>query len=229
MYSVPSLSQVQVRQQSLLQQVYAWMSGGLAITGLVAFLTYSSGFMWTLIASGAMIPLLIVEVVLVLVLAWAIGKLSPAVAATMFVAYSALNGLTLSVIFAAYTSASIASTFFVTAATFAGMSLYGYTTKRDLSTMGSYLRMALLGFFVGTIVNIFWANSALYWFLTYAGIAIFIGLIAYDTQKIKQLGQQVGMMDDGSMRRAVIIGALTLYLDFINLFLLLLRVLGDRR
>ena len=132
-------------------------------------------------------------------------------------------------IFLAYTATSIASTFFVTAATFGGMSLYGYMTKRDLSTMGSYLRMALLGFFIGTIVNFFWANSALYWILTYAGIAIFIGLIAYDTQKIKRMGAEMGMMNDATLRRVVIISALTLYLDFINLFLLLLRVLGNRR
>lgn len=118
-------------------------------------------------------------------------------------------------------------TFFATAGTFGAMSLYGYTTKRDLSSMGSFLVMGLIGFLIGSVINIFWANSVLYWVLTYAGIAIFIGLTAWDTQKIKIMSMQA--RDDQTVRRVAIIGALMLYLDFINLFLLLLRILGGRR
>ncbi len=142
-------------------------------------------------------------------------------------AYAALNGLTFSVIFLVYTRASIAQTFFATAGTFGAISFYGYTTKRDLSGMGGVLRMALIGFLIGSLINFFWANSALYWFLTYAGIAIFIGLTAWDTQQIKQMSLQA--RDEISARRIAILGALKLYLDFINLFLLLLRILGGRR
>ncbi len=231
MYTVPAISQYEARQNLLLQRVYAWMAGGLGITGITAMWAYSSGTIQDLLmrGTGLFIGLLIAELVLVIALGWMIGRISPAVAAAMFVAYSLINGLTLSVVFMVYTEASVATTFLVTAGTFAGMSAYGYMTKRDLSAMGSLLRMALLGFLLGTIVNIFWANSTLYWFLTYAGIAIFIGLIAYDTQKIKKLGAQIGLANEDTLRRATILGALTLYLDFVNLFLLLLRVLGRRR
>lgn len=230
MYQVPAIAQYETRQQTMMQQVYAWMAGGLGITALAAWWAYSSHFIENLLATspGILFGLMIAEVALVIALSWAIGRLSPAVAAAMFGVYSLLNGLTLSVIFLVYTQASIATTFVVTAGTFAGMSLYGYTTKRDLTTIGSYLRMALLGFIIGSIVNFFWASSALYWFLTYAGIAIFIGLTAYDTQKLKRMAAQVGTMDERSQRKIVILGALTLYLDFINLLLLLLRVLGRR-
>jgi FtsH-binding integral membrane protein len=222
-------AQAEVRQRTILSQVYAWMTAGLLVTGAVAAYTANSPTLLTLIFGNPFVfwGLIIAEFVMVLALGTAIGRLSPAVGTALFLGYSALNGLTLASIFLIYTRASIAQTFFVTAATFGAMSLYGYTTKRDLSTIGNILVMAMIGFFIASIVNIFLASSALYWVLTYAGIAIFIGLTAWDTQKIKLMTQRAH--DDTSARRVAILGALVLYLDFINLFLLLLRLLGSRR
>lgn len=153
--------------------------------------------------------------------------MSFASAMVSFLAYSFLNGLTLSVVFLAYTKSSIASTFFVTAGTFAAMSLYGYFTKKDLSSWGNLFFMALIGLIIATIVNVFWANTTLYWITTYAGVLIFVGLTAYDTNRIKQMlaNQEV---NEGTQKLALL-GALTLYLDFINMFLYLLRIFGDRR
>lgn len=218
----------QLRQSSIMQQVYAWMTAGLLVTGAVAAYTSTSMAMLSLIFGNPIIMwgLFIVQIVMVFTLSAAINRLSPALATGLFLLYAVLNGLTLSSIFIVYTQSSIAQTFFATAATFGAMSLYGYTTKRDLSTIGNILVMALIGFFIGTIINFFWANSVLYWILTYAGIAIFIGLTAWDTQKIKHMSMQAH--DETSAGRVALMGALTLYLDFINMFLLLLRVLGSR-
>ena len=140
-----------------------------------------------------------------------------------------LNGLTLSTIFLVYTQSSIASTFFVTAATFGCMSMYGYTTQRDLTSLRSFLFMGLIGLIVASLVNIFLQSGPLYWILTYAGVAIFMGLTAYDTQKIKELSRVMGTQDSESFQKVAIMGALRLYLDFVNLFLYLLRVFGKRR
>ncbi|HEY1011925.1 MAG TPA: Bax inhibitor-1/YccA family protein [Herpetosiphonaceae bacterium] len=230
MYAVPAITQSEMRQRSLLQQVYAWMAGGLTITGLTAMYAFSSGFIERLLrnGSGVMIGLMVAELALVLGLTFGLNRMSAAVASGAFVLYSVLNGVTLSVIFLVYTQASIASTFLITAGMFAGISLYGYTTKRDLSTMGSFLTMALLGLVLASIVNFFLKSTVIYWITTYAGVLIFTGLTAYDTQKIKRMSQ----VSDGSnttvMRRLVIMGALTLYLDFINMFLYLLRIFGRR-
>lgn len=231
-YPYQTFTQAQRREYSLLQQVYAWMAGGLAVTGLIAYWAYSSGFIRRLLqnGSGIMLGLLVAELVLVFGLSWGIQRMSAPVASGAFVLYSALNGITLSTIFLAYTQGSIATTFFVTAGTFAGMSLYGYTTNRNLSSLGSFLVMALIGFLLASLVNLFLRSPALYWIATYAGILIFVGLTAYDTQKIKNLSTALqGDSDNTGFRRMVILGALTLYLDFVNLFLLLLRVLGRSR
>ena len=142
--------------------------------------------------------------------------------------YSILNGITLSVIFFVYTLGSIASTFFITAFIFLLMSWYGYATKRDLTTVGNLLFMALLGLIIATIVNLFWDNSTLYWVTTYAGVLIFVGLISYDTQKIKEINV-IGNEWTHEDRKEAIIGALNLYLDLINLFLFLLRIFGKRK
>jgi hypothetical protein len=227
---IPTIgAQAEVRQRTIMSQVYAWMAAGLLITGAVATYTAGSPALLALIFGNPLVfwGLIIAEFAMVIALGTAIGRLSPGAGTALFMAYSALNGLTLASIFIIYTRASIAQTFFATAATFGAMSLYGYTTRRDLSKVGSILVMALIGFFIGSIINIFLASSALYWFLTYAGIAIFIGLTAWDTQKIKLMSQQAH--DETSTRRIAILGALVLYLDFINLFLLLLRLLGSRR
>jgi FtsH-binding integral membrane protein len=210
-------------------QVYAWMTAGLLVTGAVASWTASSPAMLSLVFGNPLVfwGLIIAQFILVLVLGPAIGRMAPAAGTALFLLYSALNGLTMASIFIVYTQESIAATFFVTAGTFGAMSLYGYTTKRDLSTMGNILIMALIGFLIASVVNIFLASSTLYWILTYGGVLIFVGLTAWDTQKIKLMAQNVTTEDDA--RRMSILGAFTLYLDFINLFLLLLRIIGGRR
>ncbi len=146
----------------------------------------------------------------------------------MFAGYAVLNGVTLSVLTLVYTASSIATAFGITACTFGIMTLFGYTTQRDLTKLGSLLIMGLIGVLLASIVNIFLGNSAIYWITTYLGVLIFVGLVAYDTQKLKRLS--LGVSQDGQMaQRASILGALTLYLDFVNLFLFLLRILGNRR
>lgn len=226
-YNPYTLSQSDVRQRSIMTQVFAWMTAGLLSTGAVALFVASSGLALTLAGTPIFFVLFLVELGLVWFLSARIGQLAPATATGLFLAYSLLNGLTLSIIFLAYTAESIASTFFITGGTFGVMSLYGYTTKRDLTRVGSLLVMALLGFLLASLVNIFLRSEAIYWITTYAGIAIFVGLTAWDTQKIRRMSSGVGNETDA--HRVAILGALMLYLDFINLFLLLLRVLGRRR
>ncbi|MEI8308982.1 MAG: Bax inhibitor-1/YccA family protein [Chloroflexales bacterium] len=218
-----------LRQQSVLTRVYAWMTAGLLTTGAIALSVANSSVLAGMIIGNPVIffGLMIAEIAMVWVLSANLMRLAPAVATGMFLGYAALNGLTLSVIFLAYTRASIASTFFITAGTFATMSLIGYTTKRDLSKLGSLLFMALIGLIIASIVNIFVASSAFAWVISYAGVLIFVGLTAYDTQKIKRLIAQVSGED--AEQRVAIYGALNLYLDFINLFLYMLRILGNRR
>jgi uncharacterized protein len=214
-----------VALQSFMQRVYQWMAAGLALTGAVAFWASGNMDLMRALSGGAFLVLAIVEVGIVFWLSASITKISPTTAITGFLIYSALNGLTLSYIFLAYTGASIAMTFFITAATFGGVSLFAWTTKSDLSSLRGILMMALIGFLIASVVNIFLQSPAFYWILSYAGIAIFIGLTAYDTQMLKQWHQS-GVVAGEQM---AILGALKLYLDFINLFLLLLRLFGRRR
>jgi FtsH-binding integral membrane protein len=218
----------QLRQSSIINQVYAWMTAGLMVTGAVAAYTANSAVLLNLIFGNpfGIWVLFIAQIAMVIGLSAGIGRLAPATATALFVGYAALNGLTLASIFLVYTKASIASTFFITAATFALMSFYGYVTKRDLTRMGSLLFMALIGLVLASLVNFFLRSTGLYWIITYAGVLIFIGLIAWDTQKIKNLSRQA--TDDTSARRIAILGSLMLYLDFINLFLFLLRIFGRR-
>jgi FtsH-binding integral membrane protein len=221
--------QAQAVERGLLTSVYGWMTGGLALTGLVALLVYTTpALARAVLGSGLFWVLIVGELALVFALSAFVGRMSPATAALLFIAYSALNGLTLSVIFFVYTAGSLASTFFVTAGTFGVMSAYGYVTKRDLSRFGSLLGMALIGLIIASVVNLFWANPALYWAVTYAGVLIFVGLTAYDTQRIKAMAHAVDPTDP-AVGKLAIIGALALYLDFINLFLMLLRLLGRRK
>jgi len=231
-YRVPSLvGQYELRQRTVLQQVYAWMAGGLTITGLVALWAAQSSFFLNLIGRnpGMMFGLIIAQLVVVLGLSFGIGRMSAQVAMGAFVLYAALNGLTMSVIFLIYTAESIGATFLITAGMFAGISLYGYTTKRDLSGMGSFLVMALIGVILASVVNFFLKSTALYWVITYVGILVFVGLTAYDTQKIKRMSATLdGNNDTVMLKRVVIMGALTLYLDFVNMFLFLLRIFGRR-
>ncbi|MCY2955299.1 MAG: Bax inhibitor-1/YccA family protein [Planctomycetota bacterium] len=209
--------------------VYAWMCVGLATTAVVAWwVSTQPQLMRSIFKGPTFIVLIVAELALVWVIASAVSRLSTGAATGLFILYSALNGLTLSVIFIVYQLNAIAATFVVTAGMFGAMSLVGYFTKRDLTQLGSFLFMALIGLILASIVNIFFANSTLYWVVTYGGVIIFLGLTAYDTQKMKEIAQ--GAESQGvDASRLAIVGSLTLYLDFINLFLFLLRILGSRR
>ncbi len=222
--------QVAAAQGEFIRRVYNWMGLGLAVTALVALFTASNPALLGLILGNPLVffGLIIGQLVLVVVLSAAIERLQASTATLLFFLYSALTGLTLSVIFLAYTQASIASTFLVTAGTFGAMSLYGYTTRRDLTSWGSFLFMGLIGIILASVVNIFFHNETIYWVVTYAGILIFVGLTAYDTQTLKEMAR-AGFADEEVASKSAVMGALRLYLDFINLFLMLLRIMGRRR
>jgi hypothetical protein len=206
------------------------MALALFITGIVAYFTVSSPELFSAIISSKILffGLIIGELLLVVYLTRAINTLSQNAAISLFLLYSVLNGLTMSIIFIAYTSSSIATTFYVTAGTFAAMSFYGYTTKKDLTSIGNMAFMALIGIIIASLVNMFLQNEMMHWIISYLGVAIFVGLTAYDTQKLKEIGSR-GFTNEEGMEKMSIMGALTLYLDFINLFLFLLRILGNRR
>ena len=216
--------------QRFFVKVYGWMSLALIVKGLVAIWAASNDDVVSILANSRwfFIGLLILEFALVAFLVGWIMKMSSQSATLIFILYSILNGFTLSIVFLVYTAESIASTFFITAGTFAIMSLYGYFTKSDLTKLGNLLLMGLIRLIIASAVNMFYQNETLYWITTYAGILIFIGLIAYDTQKIKNLNI-IGNEGTDEDKKEAIIGALTLYLDFINLFLKLLRLLGKRK
>ena len=217
-------------QRSFLMRVYHWMTLGLALTGLVALYVASNETMVRTVVSTPMLfyGLIVGELVLVFYLASRVMQMSARRAMAVFLLYSALNGVTFSIIFLMYTQSTIASAFFVTAGTFAAMSLYGYTTRRDLSSMGSFAFMGLIGLIIASVVNIFLRSPVLYWVTTYAGVLIFVLLTAYDTQKIKRIYQS-SLPGPEMETKAAISGALALYLDFINLFLFILRIMGGRR
>lgn len=218
--------QVVAAQNHLVRQVYAWMGAGLLLTALAAIFTVSSPDVLNAVFSNRIVfyGLIIGEFGLVIALTAAINRLSSAAATGLFLAYAALNGVTLSLVFLVYTAESVASTFLVAAAMFGAMSLYGAVTTRDLTSWGSFLFMGLIGVVIASVVNIFVASDALSWVLSCCGVLVFTGLTAYDTWKIKALAAS-----GGAGRKPAILGALTLYLDFINLFLMLLRLLGRRR
>ncbi len=217
-------------QQRFMTKVYGWMSFALIITGLIAMWTASSPLLINFIFSKKIVffALLILEFILVARLVAVIKRISAQSATLIFVLYAALNGLTLSSVFLLFTAESLASTFYVTAGTFGIMSAYGYLTKADLTKMGSLLFMGLIGLIIATVVNLFLRSEMLYWITTYAGVLIFVGLTAYDTQKVKKMNI-IGNEGTEEDKKEAIMGALTLYLDFINLFLYLLRLLGKRR
>ncbi|TLM69238.1 MAG: Bax inhibitor-1/YccA family protein [Deltaproteobacteria bacterium] len=226
-YPVPLTS---ATTTGFLPKVYGWMTVGLALTALASVFTLSSEAALQLIFGNRLVfyGLIIGELGLVIAISAAINRISAATATLMFLAYSALNGVTFASIFLVYTRSSIASTFVVAAGTFAAMSLYGYATKRDLTGWGSFFFMGLIGIIIASVVNIFLKSEMVTWVVSYIGVFVFVGLTAYDTQKIKMIGQG-GFADGESQRKAAILGALTLYLDFINLFLMLLRIMGNRR
>jgi FtsH-binding integral membrane protein len=224
-----ALPQSIIEERTFITRVYGWMAGGLVTTGLVAAYTAANpALIRAIFGSGLFWVLIVAELGIVMALSWAIKHMSPVMAISAFLFYAALNGLTLSMIFLIYTAESIGLTFFITAGTFGAMCIYGATTKRDLTSMGNLLFMALFGLILASVVNIFWHSSGLYWVVTYAGILIFVGLTAYDAQKIKRM-HAAGMEGTEEDRKAAVLGALALYLDFINLFLLLLRLSGRRK
>ena len=212
------------------QKVYLWMTAGLAVTSLASFMMLSSPSAQQLIFGNRLVfyGLIFAELGLVIAMSAAINRISATTATLMFLGYSALNGVTFAAIFLIYTSSSIASAFLVTSGTFAAMSVYGYATKRDLTGFGSFLFMGLVGIIIASVVNIFLQSTMIYWITSYIGVFVFVGLTAYDTQKIKQIGQS-GFANEQDRKKAAILGALRLYLDFINLFLMLLRIMGNRR
>ena len=223
-------AQLKQGQTAYINKVFNWMCLALLITGVTAFFAAGSNELMNLIFSNKLVfyGLLIGEVLLVGYIGANIQKLSTTTATALFILYSVLNGITLSFILLVFTSASIATTFFVTAGTFGAMSAYGYFTKRDLTSIGNLCFMALIGIIIASIVNIFFFSEILYWVITYAGVLIFIGLTAYDTQKIKRM-YRAGMEDSDLGHNLALMGAITLYLDFINMFLFLLRIFGDRK
>jgi len=218
--------QVVVAQNTLLRQVYAWMGVGLLLTAAMSVVTLSSPALLELVFGNRLVfyGLILGELGLVIAVSAAINRLSAATATALFLLYAAMNGITFSVIFVVYTTESIASTFVVTAATFGAMSVYGYTTRRDLTNWGSFLFMGLIGIVIASVVNIFVESSAASWVISAIGVIVFTGLTAYDTWKIKAMAAA-----GAQGRKPAILGALTLYLDFINLFLMLLRLFGNRR
>ncbi|WP_418856561.1 Bax inhibitor-1/YccA family protein [Prevotella sp.] len=215
---------------ALMRKVYVWMTLALVITGFTAFgIAENPGLVYTIVTNRLLFwGLVIGEFALVMAIYGAIGRLSATAATLLFVLYSIVNGATLSVIFLAYTMTSIASVFFITAGTFAVMAFIGYTTKTDLTSFGKMLMMGLIGIILATVVNIFIGSSMLNMIVSYVGVVVFVGLTAYDSQKIKNFLYQVDNMSEEAQKLALL-GSLTLYLDFINLFLMLLRIFGGNR
>lgn len=213
----------------LMRKVYVWMTLALVITGFTAYGVATSPGALQLILGNQLLfwGLVIGELALVIGVSAAINRLSLTTATMMFVLYSVINGALLAPIFLVYTSSSIATVFFITAGTFGAMALIGYTTKTDLTSMGKFLFMALIGLIIATVVNMFVKSSGFTLILSYVGVLIFVGLTAYDSQKIKQLLLQAPDAGE-SAQKIALLGALTLYLDFINLFLYMLRIFGKR-
>lgn len=218
-------------QSTLLRSVYVWMTLALVITGFVSMYVAQSYQLVSFIFGNrlALWGMLIAELAVVFYLSARINSILFTKATVMFIIYSILNGATLASIFLVYTMSSIASTFFVAAGTFGVMALYGYVTKSDLTRIGNICLMALIGLIIATLVSMFWQNSMLQMIITYVGVILFVGLTAYDSQKIKRLLTADGIEVTEETQKIALLGALTLYLDFINLFLYLLRLLGDRK
>lgn len=214
------------------RSVYNWMGLGLALTGFMAYFVSNSESLLRLVFGNplVLIVLIVAELGLVFAIAGMVNRMSAATATALFVIYSALNGVTLAWVFLVYVRASIVSTFFICAATFVACSIYGWTTRRDLTSVGGFLMMGLIGIIIASVVNWFVQSSGMSTIISYLGVFVFLGLTAYDTQKIKNMAMtQPANLDGGVIRKGAILGALSLYLDFINLFLMLLSLFGQRR
>jgi len=234
MESVPlkQQTQVQTRVNEFIRSVYNWMAIGLALTGFVAYYVANTPALVEVIFGNRILffGLIIGELALVFMISARIQKMQASTATALFVVYSILNGATLSFVFLVYTASSITSTFFICAATFVSCSIYGWTTKRDLTSMGGFMTMGLIGIIIASVVNMFFRSSAMSMIISYIGVIVFVGLTAYDTQHLKTMAiNQPDDLEAGVVRKGAILGALKLYLDFINLFLMLLRILGGNR
>ena len=225
-------TQTQVIVNEFIRSVYNWMAIGLGLTGFIAFYVSNSPNIIRLIYGNQVLffGLIIGELGLVFYLSARVQKIQASTATALFILYAALNGVTLSFIFLIYTSSSITSTFFICAATFVACSIYGMITKRDLTSLGGFMAMGLIGIIIASVVNMFIRSSGMSMIISYIGVFVFVGLTAYDTQKLKNMAlTQPAGLEAGLVRKGAIMGALALYLDFINLFLMLLRILGSRR
>ncbi len=230
-------AQIDVGLREYMLRVYNYMASGLALTGIIAYGSANTpailNLLYTTSPEGLLQPTMLAWIAMlsplgfVLALSFGINRMSPSTAQAVFWGFSAVMGLSLAHIFLIYTGASVARVFFITAGTFAGMSLYGYTTKRDLTGLGSFMFMGLIGIIIASIVNMFLQSTVMHFVISVIGVLVFVGLTAYDTQKIKNLYSEIDSA--GTTTKKAIMGALTLYLDFINLFLMLLRLFGQRR
>jgi FtsH-binding integral membrane protein len=233
MQNTVSINQVKTQEHvnAFILNVYNWMSIGLALTGFVAYWVASSEAMLQIIFGNKIVffGLIIAELGFVFYLSARIQKIQSTTATALFLIYAALNGATLASVFLLYTRTSIVSTFFICAATFGACSIYGMITKRDLTSVGNFMFMGLIGIIIASLVNVFVRSSGMTTIINYVGVLIFIGLTAYDTQKIKHMAlSQPAGLDGGTFRKGAIMGALSLYLDFINMFLFFLRILGNK-
>lgn len=214
-----------------MSNIYLWMTAGLALTGIVSFAVLNNPALLKAIVYNQFLffGLIIAELAVIIFLSARIQRMSPLAATVAFAAYAVLNGITLTPIFLIYTGESIAMTFFIAAGTFAGVSLFGYVTKRDLTGVGAIAGMALWGLILATVVNLFLRSSTMMLVISYVGVVVFVALTAYDTQVLKRMSESMDSSDESVFVKFSIIGALKLYLDFINLFLMLLRIMGRRR
>ncbi|MFQ3459854.1 Bax inhibitor-1/YccA family protein [Bradyrhizobium pachyrhizi] len=223
----PSVAEIDAALRAHMQRIYGYMAGGLALTGLVAYLAVASGFYQSIAATPLIWLVMLAPLGFVLLLSFGIQRMAAGTAMLLFWLYAAVMGLSLGGIFLVFTGESIARVFFITAATFGAMSLYGYTTRADLSRFGSFLMMGLIGIVIASLVNIFIGSSALQFAISIIGVIVFVGLTAYDTQRIKEMYLE---SDTGEIAgKKAVLGALALYLDFINLFMMLLQLFGHRR
>lgn len=219
----------QTQIATVFKLAYGWMCAGLALSGLVAWYTAASGLWKKVLMGPGLWVCIIAEIAMVWILSASIRKLSVGAACLMFAGYAALNGLTLSVVFIAYELALVQRVFFITAAMFGGLAVFGTFTRSDLSQIGSICGMALWGLIVAVVVNMFFHSTGFDWIVSFAGVLIFSGLTMWDAQKIKLLAQQEGALDSATRHKVGLMGALELYLDFINLFIYLLRIMGRSR
>ena len=227
-YALNQRAGSQVQINTFIQSVYNWMAAGLGITGFIAFAVANSSLKYVFLSNPFLLFVLVIaEVGIVFYLSARVDRMSASKATGLFVLYSALNGATLSSIFIVYTFESIASTFFICAGTFVACSIFGMVTKKDLTSWGNFFIMGLIGVFIASIVNIFLRSSAMAMIISYLGVLVFVGLTAYDTQKLKMMAlTQPEGLDAAVLRKGSIIGALTLYLDFINMFIFMLQIFG---